>query len=947
MDVRGRSGILLVAGNQRDGLIPGRHFGEKSMFSDTIWELKSSPGKHIDELARELNISRLLAGLLLQRGVSSAAEAAKFLRGTLDDLGSPWSMSGMQEACQRIMEAKDRGEKIIVYGDYDVDGVCSVVILLNCLRALGCATGYYIPDRFREGYGLNSEAVRQLAREYRLLISVDCGINSVEEIDVAGQLGMDVIVADHHTPGGQLPAAAAIINPKLDDYSDSRELCGAGIAYQLARALGEKRLPESVYSGWLALAALATVADVVPLRGDNRIIVKEGLKVINGSCPAGIKTLLRASGMEDHNVDAWHLAFVLAPRLNAAGRLANARLSVELLMHQDSEASRDAAQHLCRLNDERKALEEVILNEAAAIIAMEDDGSAPAIVLAAENWHHGVLGITASRLCERYCKPVLMIGWEGQAGRGSARSLTGYNIFEALWASRQSLIRFGGHSMAAGFSVARDKFAVFKEAVLSWAERIRRDNPQLGKKRVLIDAELDPEDINEQLMAELHLLKPFGERNPEPVFVVRSTELKSPFLMGKAKEHFKALLPGQDIECIAFNRSDFIKLPHQERMADLVGSVKENHFRGRRIIQFKLLDARASLHPGDYRLDEARHPREALLRDIAGCLKQKHGVIIVFPTLRLLQRGRIWLEGFFYPGMLGELHGAVDPDERTNLTEAIKNGNSRIYLSTHAFMQHHSELQRVSTVTVLDWPEIFLPGLAWRESEPVFDSCQPCLIYVNRPSTVKSLNARYRDLILEAGLSDSRLRRKAHRQFFNEYHAVMLSDGGCIKGVYNRRNVHEVYFADAPFSLHEAFLVAEHVGADGQPAGVGFSSREIKLNHRYLDRLFPDLPTVGCVWQAVQYFPPAVMEEEKAIAKAVSKEAGIPLSVLELNSSLRILQDLDLCRVQKKGSIMAIKIQKREFAPANLSKSAFYIEGQAEKAALASFEEKIKKALDW
>ncbi len=918
------------------------------MNQDRIWQLEPDPGDLINQYASTLKISRVLAKLLLQRGITSLPEAQKFLWSSLDDLSSPQGMSGMEDAVKRIQRAQRTGEKIVVYGDYDVDGVCSVVILTSCLQAMGCKASYYIPDRFKEGYGLNPASINQLAdKGCRLLISVDCGINSLDEVDRATQLNIDVIITDHHNPGVKLPRALAIINPKLDDCMDSRELCGAGVVYQLVRELGKDRLPGSVFAEWLALAALATVADVVPLQGDNRILVKEGLKIIRSECPPGIQALLEESGIESSGIDAWQLAFVLAPRINAAGRIENARLSAELLMNPAGEQARALARHLCHLNDKRKAIEESIIDEAAAMIAIEEDDEIPALVLASENWHHGVLGIAASRLCDRYRKPVLMIGWEEESGRGSARSLPGYNIFEALSECRESIMQFGGHNMAAGFRVSKDQYDIFKQSIIAWAGEIQKRDRDWGKRYVRIDVQIEPEEINQDLVRELHMLQPYGEGNPEPIFSIRSTSLKSPALMGKGKEHFKARLDYQEIECIAFNRSDFINFPHRQLLIDIAGHVKENEYRGRKTTQFRIMDAKAALRPDRYDPD-AIDKRGALLREVAAHLAKKQAMVIVFPTLRLLRKVRSWLEGFFHSPLINELHGAVHPDDRQRLWKAANSGQATVLLSTRAFVSSYYRWKN-EVLNIFDWPEVELSGLTWLEDQMVLTAGQQYLVYANRPSTIKSLQALYPELITEAGLEDSRARRRYHRQFFLQSTGVLLTDGGLIQGIYKDRTAQHIYFADAPFSMEEAHLVAEHWPARQIPvARIAFGRQGLESNQRFLDTLYPDQTLVQKVWRGIQTIDSSVFEtDEVSIRKHVSKSAGIALKAMELQSIFRILQDMDLCRVQKKGSIMAIKLRKRDFMPDNLSKSAFFQEGQGEKKALAIFEQEIKKALDW
>ncbi|HWP98532.1 MAG TPA: single-stranded-DNA-specific exonuclease RecJ [Syntrophomonadaceae bacterium] len=936
------------------------------MNQQSIWEMRSDSGKEAQYLSDELGISVLLARILIQRGIDSPASARKFLWGGLQDLDSPWTLGGMTDAVQRIEGACSNQELIAVYGDYDADGVCSVVVLLQCLREMGCPAVYYVPDRFREGYGLNSAAVTELAEQgCRLLITVDCGINSLEEVALANQLGMDVIISDHHNPGPRLPQALAIINPKLGSCPDSRDLAGVGVAYYLTRALGEKRFTPALYQEWLALVALATVADVVSLLGDNRILVKEGLHSLESTMNPGLKALLKECGLDGQVLNSWHLGFVLAPRLNSAGRLQDARLSIELLLTQEEQRAGQLARQLCRLNDERKIIEQAIVQEAMAFVKSEEEQDA--IVLGGVGWHHGVLGIAASRLCDRYRKPVIMLSWEEETARGSARSLEGYNIFAGLESSRSFLQRFGGHSMAAGLSLDRGQFQNFKNSICAWAAEIHTANPELRNKRWVIDAMLDPGDMKVDLVRELELLKPLGEGNPGPVFALRGIELHKCSLVGKDSQHFKACLAGPEIDCIAFNHPDYLDFPHQQSLCDMLGHLDENEFRGRCKLQFKVMDMKASLLP-DRSGGQNPTRRRAILTAIMDQLQEKRTVLLVFPTLRVLQREKTWLEGFFRASIVFELHGGCPPAVRAGSAQQLTQARGGIFLTTRAFADHFlsglpENIERYDAQTPglgLDteglngqWPGFTIPTgpnrICWEMADWNFPDGQRSLIYANRKATVERVRSEWPNIIVESGLADSRQRHAAYHRFHEQTTGLLLSDGGCIGGLHSNWSVDRVLFADAPFSLTEAELLLANLGSNNQArAGVLFTPDALEANHIYLQRLYPDLTTIRDVWAGLRSMGLPIIEgRPDHLAHQLSIRIKGSIKSLELLSSLQILEDLDLCQLEKKGSIMAINLVKRDHLQIDLSDSAFYLEGMAEKAALATFDDAIKSSLDW
>lgn len=930
------------------------------MDKNIVWIVNRPSDSPIQAFGKELGISPVLAELLVNRGMDSVAEARRFLAGGCENLDSPWTLSGMEPAVERLRRAACKREPLVVYGDYDVDGMCSVVIMLHCLKALGCQAGYYIPDRFQEGYGLNSRAVGELADQgYKLLLSVDCGINSLEEIELAAARGMDVIVSDHHHPGSRLPVCSAVINPQLGSGPHCGQLCGAGVALYLARALGLERIAPELYQECLGLAALATVADIVPLLGDNRILVREGLKCLEKSQSAGIMALLAESGLKDAALDSWHLGFVLAPRLNAAGRLASARMGVELLTTLDRSQADKLAAALGSLNQERKAIEDAILNEAAAMLDAHDQADAPAIVLAARDWHHGVLGITASRLCERFRKPVIMVGWEGRQGRGSARSIAGLNIFEALGASRNFLLRYGGHSMAAGLNLEVEQFALFKDAFLDWVANCYRENPELKDHIIKIDGELDAARIDSALARELELLKPFGIGNPRPLFALRGIEMEKTRLMGKQSEHFKFRLKGQELECIAFNGSRYMGLTKGSYLLDLAGSLEINRFRGRKQVQMRIIDVKPSII-GDLKESHLDDRVYKMLADMGQVLEKGKVVCLVLPTGRVLKRVRSWLKAYFPERSLLEIYAIPGRTVgQADLTNAFKE-KGRIILTTQAFYDFSQKkgwwvrgplpLWRFGChgpdENLISWG----PGSRrWKRETFKFPEEGHNLVYVNRPATLAKWIESVPGIVQEAGLKDDRERRAVQRAFFAGRGGLMLSDGGCIKGLYKSWTAQQVWFADAPFSMAEASILLNYLDKGTNTAGkVLFSPAAFNANRTFLNTLYPREAVIESVGRQLQSACASELKGETTnLCRNFAEKIGQGMGNIEFTSTLHILEELGLCQVQKKGSIIAIKLIDRDILPGNLSDSSYYMEGQAEKAALTNFEEDVKTALDW
>lgn len=552
----------------------------------------------VERISAKLGILPITAGLLVNRGINSAQDAEAFLSASLSDLPSPFLMKGMEEAVARLCRCVYEKEKIAVYGDYDVDGVTATSLLTGFLRALGCDVTYYIPDRFKEGYGVNSKALRDLKeRQVNLVISVDCGITAVDEVAQARALGMDFIVTDHHNFCGQLPEAVAVLNPRQADCRyPGKEVSGVGVAFNLALALRRtlredgffETVEEPNMGDFLDLVSLGTVSDRVPVGNVNRVMLKEGLKRMRSPKRLGLWALKEVSGISD-GIEVFDLGFRLGPRINAVGRLDSADKAVELLLADSEEDAFLLAEFLDKRNSERRGIEERILNDATRMVeSVPEYSNSNSLVLSSREWHRGVVGIVASSLAGSYGKPAFLISVDEKGvGRGSGRSFGGINIFSVLSKCRDLLVEFGGHAYAAGVTILEEKVDLFRERFLEELEK----SGQKPESKLNIDSEISLASIDDTLVSEIESLSPFGEGNPEPLFLSKAVSVVSQNLLKNQHVMFRVKKNGPVFSCIWFYASQK-RLP--EKM-DLVFSLRFNVRSGEREPRLFIKDAREAL----------------------------------------------------------------------------------------------------------------------------------------------------------------------------------------------------------------------------------------------------------------------------------------------------------------------------------------------------------------
>lgn len=527
-------------------------------------------------LAENCELDPFLALLLCARGITDEAEAEEYLSAELD-FSDPYELADMEKAVERISSALENFEKIAVFGDYDADGVTSTALLYLYLQAQGANVVYRIPDRQREGYGISCTAVQELYESgVKLIVTVDNGISALEEAALAKELGVDMVITDHHTPGAVLPDAVAVVNPhRADCPSEFKDSAGVGVAFKLACALEGDC--EAVCEAYADLVALGTLADVVPLKGENRALVKKGIRRINAGARAGIEALKTVAGMQGKPLNAANVAFTLAPRINAAGRIGSAETALRLLLCENAEDAEALAIETDILNKQRQAIEAKISAEAVAQIEADPEIKyAAVLVVAGENWHPGVIGIVAARLVGRYGKPAVVITTEGDTGKGSCRSIPGFSVYDALKACETHLTHFGGHPGAAGLGVQPENIPALREALDAYAKTVGLPFPQ-----ICLDFKLNPAYINLQLLDTLSVLEPCGCENPVPTFGLYNMTLRGVKPVGEGKHLRLTLQKGAtELSAMLFSVT-LAEFPYCIGDAvDLAVQVEKNVFRG-------------------------------------------------------------------------------------------------------------------------------------------------------------------------------------------------------------------------------------------------------------------------------------------------------------------------------------------------------------------------------
>ncbi|MEZ5320424.1 MAG: single-stranded-DNA-specific exonuclease RecJ [Vicinamibacterales bacterium] len=574
------------------------------MMRRRVWEDVPADSGSMATLAAALDAPPVIARLLCQRGLADPDAARRFLSPSLDQLHDPFLLAGMPAAVDRIRAAIARRERIVIHGDYDADGITSTVMLQRALELLGADVGHFVPDRLADGYGLQPATVERVVAEgARLIVSVDCGIRASEAARRATELGVDLIITDHHEPEADIPPALAVLNPKRPDctYPD-KMLAGVGVALKLVQALftGHERAAD-LLPHFVKMAAIGTLADVVPLVGENRVIARSGLEGLSsGRHSAGLEALLQESGLLGRRVDSFHVGFVLAPRLNAAGRMSSAGLAVDLLLlrGQDGETrerARALARQLSEENARRQEQEAEILAEARRVIEKDPDvGAHNLLIVAGQGWHRGVLGIVASKLVEAYHKPTLVLSIEDGLAQGSGRSIPAFDLLAGLEACADVFVKFGGHKQAAGVTLEADRLGELRRRLCGWANEAL--DPGDLVPRLRIDSPLGLRDISSGVIDGLNRLEPFGAANPKPVFRASPVELMEAPRLLKAR-HLALLVrqQGRAFRAIAWRAADRHEYFSTNRAGlELAYTLGENEYRGERTMELTVADLRVA-----------------------------------------------------------------------------------------------------------------------------------------------------------------------------------------------------------------------------------------------------------------------------------------------------------------------------------------------------------------
>ena len=558
------------------------------------WQIYETDNEKVQDLIDKYDLNLLLATILVNRNILETENLDKFLKPTRKDFHDPFLMPDMESAVNKILESIERKNKIIIYGDYDADGITSITVLKSFFKDIGIDVSTYIPNRLEEGYGLNKPAIEKIANEgYELMITVDCGISAIQEIDYANKLGIETIVTDHHEVGESLPNAIAIVDAKRkDNIYPCRDLAGVGVVFKLIQALSIKlNLKEESYLKYLDIVCIGTISDIVPLIDENRVIAKLGLMLVNQTKNIGLKSLLLSSGYK--KIDSTTISFGVAPRINACGRMGHAEEALKLFLSNNLNEVQDLTKKLNDYNVKRQDIEKSIYEEALKQIEEKNLGKNNMIVLAGENWHHGVIGIVASKITEKYFKPSILLCYEGEEATGSGRSIPGFDLHEALMKCLDHIEKFGGHSMAIGITVKRDEFPNFCKSIEQVAED---EHIEEIMPIIQIDAKISLNDINKEMVESLQKLEPFGEGNKMPIFVIKNLKIDSIRALTEGKHLKLTLREGNNIvNAIGFNMGNLAEEYKIGDKIDVAGMLEINSFNGIDSVQINLKDIMKSI----------------------------------------------------------------------------------------------------------------------------------------------------------------------------------------------------------------------------------------------------------------------------------------------------------------------------------------------------------------
>ena len=583
------------------------------MIYNKKWTLKYKGEVKETNLSKKINISPEISQILNNRGIENEKDAEIFMNPSLEYLRDPFLMKDMKKSTKKIKKAIENKERIYIYGDYDVDGVSSTSILYLYFKSIGFPVKYYIPNRLEEGYGINEDAIKKIHDDgCDLIITVDCGITSVKEVELANELGIDVIITDHHECQSEIPDAYAIVNPKQEDCNYPFDmLCGCGVAFKMIQALTDEEEFKTSMFDYLEIVTLATICDIVPLIDENRIIVKNGLKLMKEGKNLGLRELIKVCGIETNKIGSSHIGFSIGPRINASGRLGYSYLGVQLFTTDNEDEAKEIANILEGKNIERQMIESKMYKEAEEILSSDerfkDD---KVLVIAKEGWQHGIIGIVASKLTEKYYKPTILLTIEDGEATGSARSIKGFSIFDALVSCKDLMNKFGGHEQAAGLALDAKNIDELRVRINEIADYNLSKEDLI--ENIKVEYELKEDSATLDLVDNLHKLEPFGLSNPSPRFIMRDLLLTNIFKMGKNKQHLKIIVENKkSYECVGFNMAYLADNFQLGDKVDILFQVDENNYNNERKVQFLLKDIRLS------------HPKSAVTNNLSMKLFEK------------------------------------------------------------------------------------------------------------------------------------------------------------------------------------------------------------------------------------------------------------------------------------------------------------------------------------
>ena len=554
------------------------------------WQIYEVDEEKVEELSSKYNLNKLLAVILTNRNIVKEEDIRLFLRPTRHDFHDPYLITDMEKAIDRIVQAIEKREKVIIYGDYDVDGITSITVLKSFLKDRGLEVSQYIPNRLHEGYGLNKNAIEKIHKNgCDLMITVDCGISAIDEINYASELGIETIVTDHHEPGSDLPKALAVIdNKRKDSTYPFRELAGVGVVFKVIQALGMKLgLKEEEYLKYLDIVCIGTISDIVPLVDENRVIAKLGLLLIRQTKNLGLRSIINSSGYT--KIDSNSISFGIAPRINACGRMGKAEDALELFLSKNLNEVSELTKKLNDYNRLRQDTEKKIFESAVEEIEEKHLDDNATIIVGGHNWHHGVIGIVSSKITEMYFKPSILLSFEEDGiGTGSGRSIPGFDLHEALSKCTDTIEKFGGHSMAIGITIKKDKFEDFKK---EFEQIAKESNIEEIVPIVNIDAKIDFSSINKEMVESLKELEPFGEGNKMPVFAFKNLKIDSIRALSEGKHLKLTLKEGNTVvNAIGFNMGELAEEYRIGDKIDVVGVLEINTFNGVETLQINIKD---------------------------------------------------------------------------------------------------------------------------------------------------------------------------------------------------------------------------------------------------------------------------------------------------------------------------------------------------------------------